>query len=176
MFLLHTLDIKIDCQPEKLSENFRESITSKVDETFLGKIIKGEGICITIYDMKIIETLIIEGFLQSRVILRLVMFKPFIGEVLTGKICECDKEGIEVDLVFCSAFIPAAFLNESSRFDELEGVFVWHYNENELFYDRGEIIRFKVNACLFPEEEGQNLEIFGKANEDGLGLVQWWVN
>jgi DNA-directed RNA polymerase III subunit RPC8 len=106
--------------------------------------------------------------------LRLVLFKPFVGEILTGKILECSKEGIEIDLNFCSAFIPAAFLNESSSFDEIEGVFIWHYDENELFYDKGEIIRFKVNAFILPEEEGQNLEILGRANEDGLGLTQWW--
>ncbi|OMJ87564.1 hypothetical protein SteCoe_10646 [Stentor coeruleus] len=174
MFLLYTIETKIDCPPEKISMNFRESVLNKVDECFAGKIIKNEGICISVYDMKIIQTTLVEGYFQAHVSLRLIVFKPFIGEILTGKIIESTQEGIEVDLIFVSAFIPAGFLNESSSFDELEGVFVWHYEENDLFYDKGEVIRFKVNAVILPQEEGQKIEILGKANEDGLGLIKWW--
>lgn len=174
MFLLYTLDTKVDCQPEKISENFEESILNKTEQTFCGKIIKNQGVCICIYDMQIRETIIIEGYFQALLDLRIVVFRPFIGEVVTGKICECNSEGIIVDLVFANAFIPAGFLNEESSFDELEGVFVWHYGENDLFYDKGEVIRFKVNAFILPDEDEQNLEILGRANEDGLGLVQWW--
>jgi DNA-directed RNA polymerase III subunit RPC8 len=132
-------------------------------------------VCIAVYDMKIIETLVIENCFQACVSLRLIVFKPFIGEVLTGKIAESTSEGIEVDLVFVSAFIPAGFLNEPSSFDELENAFVWHYDENELFYDKGETVRFKVNAFLLPDSEDQQLEVLGRVNEDGLGLVKWWT-
>ena len=175
MFLLYTIDTKIDCQPEKVSENYRESILSKADETFNCKIIKNQGVCICIYDLKIIETIITEGYFQAIVDIRLVIFKPFLGEVLTGKIKDCTADGIEIDLIFAKAFIPSAFLNESSSYDEIEGIFIWHYDENELFYDKGEIIRFKVNAFIIPDDEEQNLEILGRANEDGLGLIQWWM-
>ena len=66
-------------------------------------------------------------------------------------------------------------MNESSGFDEIEGAFVWQYEENELFYDKGETIRFKVNAFFLPEDDGQQLEILGRVNEDGLGLIKWWI-
>ena len=106
--------------------------------------------------------------------------------IMVGALASCKKSWLDVntnpnalpssttDLVFTNAFIPAGFLNEESSFDELEGVFVWHYGENDLFYDKGEVIRFKVNAFILPDEDEQNLEILGRANEDGLGLVQWW--
>ena len=174
MFLLYTVHTKVDCQPEKIRENYEESILEKTEETFCGKIIKDQGVCICIYDMKIVETLIIEGYFQAVMNIRIVVFKPFVGEVVTGKISECSSEGIEVDMVFTSAFIPAAFLNENSSFDEIEGVFVWHYDENDLFYDKGEVIRFKINAFILPDEDEQKIEILGRANEDGLGLLQWW--
>ena len=126
--------------------------------------------------MQIIETLLKEGIFQALVNMRMIVFKPFIGEILTGKIIDSTPEGIELDLIFCTAFIPAAFLNETSSYDELEGVFVWNYDENDLFYDKGENLRFKVSAFLLPEEENNKLEILGRANEDGLGLVQWWTS
>lgn len=176
MFLLYTISAKIDCEPERVSTNFRESILTKIDEIYSGKILKSEGVCITVYDMEILETLLKEGIFQAQVSMRMIIFKPFTGEVLTGKISNSTPEGIEVDLIFCSAFIPAAFLNETSSFDELEGVFVWHYEENDLFYDKGENLRFKVSAFFLPEEENNKIEILGRANEDGLGLVQWWTN
>lgn len=176
MFLLYTINSKIDCEPEHTSQNFRESILSKIDEIYIGKVLKSEGVCISVYDMEIQETLIKEGIFQAQVSMRIIIFKPFIGEVLTGKISSSTPEGIEVDLIFCSAFIPAAFLNETSSFDELESIFVWHYEENDLFYDKGENIRFKISAFFLPDEENNKIEILGRANEDGLGLVQWWTN
>ena len=175
MFLLYAIQLKIDLEPEKVSSKYEESVLAKIDENFGGKVLKNEGVCVSVYDMQIKETVLKEGIFQALVLVRMIVFKPFVGEVLTGKISDCTPEGIEVDLVFCSAFIPAAFLNETSSFDEIEGVFVWHYEENDLFYDRGEGIRFKVTACVLPDEEGQKLEVLGRVNEDGLGLVQWWT-
>jgi DNA-directed RNA polymerase III subunit RPC8 len=175
MFLVFEIEAKVDCEPEKISSNFSESVMEIVEENFKGKVLKGQGVCVSVYDLDVRETLLKEGIFQALARVRIIVFKPFVGEVLVGKICDCNPEGIEVDLVFCSAFIPAAFLNETSSFDEIEGVFVWHYDENDLFYDRGEQIRFKVSAFVLPDEEGQKMELLGRVNEDGLGLVQWWT-
>ncbi|CAG9330836.1 unnamed protein product [Blepharisma stoltei] len=175
MFILYTLKVQTELEPELLGLNIREAITLKLEERFIGKVLKNEGVCVAIYSFEIEQTFVRELYLESELVAKIVVFKPFIGEILTGKIKESNSEGITVSMVFIDALIPAAYLADPSGFDEQEGVFVWHFDEHDLFYDIGETIRFKVHAFALPFEDSASVQLLGRANEDGLGLLQWWV-
>lgn len=114
MFILYTLKVQTELEPELLGLNLREAITVKLEDRFIGKVLKNEGVCVAIYSFEIEETKVKEAYLESSVSLKILVFKPFIGEVLTGKIKECSAEGITVSLVFINAFIPAAYLADPS--------------------------------------------------------------
>lgn len=174
MFILYEVLTNVDIPAEFLSENFREAVTDKIESQYIGKIIKDEGVCIALYQLQIQETEVKEEGLSCKCLGSFVVFKPFLGEVLTGKIKDCNHEGITVSLNFIDAFIPYSNLAEPSSFDELERVFVWHYEEADLFYDIGETVRFKVVGYWLPEEEGMLIQLLGSVNQDGLGLLQWW--
>lgn len=41
-------------------------------------------------------------------------------------------------------FIPADNLPGNTKFDPAEKVFIWNNDDNELFFDRGELVYFRV--------------------------------
>lgn len=83
---------------------------------------------------------------------RLIVFKPFVGEVLIGKIRSCTEEGLSVSLAFFDdIFIPSHCLQPGSAFNAEERLWVWNYDGNELFMDLDEKIRFRVLAETFAE-------------------------
>jgi DNA-directed RNA polymerase III subunit RPC8 len=83
---------------------------------------------------------------------RLVVFKPFVGEVLIGKIRSCTEEGLSISLTFFDdIFIPAHCLQPGTAFNSSERLWVWNYDGNELFMDLDEPIRFRVLAQSFTE-------------------------
>jgi DNA-directed RNA polymerase III subunit RPC8 len=81
-----------------------------------------------------------------------MIMRPFVGEVLVGRIRSCTEEGVCVSLhFFDDVFIPARCLQASSRFNTEERLWVWHYDGNDLFMDLDEPIRFRVLGDAFAE-------------------------
>lgn len=57
------------------------------------------------------------------------MFKPFRGEIITGKVRACTEDGVHVSLGFFEdVFIPHTELQEPSEFQQ--GLWVWRYSES----------------------------------------------
>ena len=96
-----------------------------------------------------------DGASHTRVKFRMLVFRPEMEEVLTGKIKSCSKEGVHVSLEFFDdILIPAESLQHPSRFDETESVWVWEYpveddEHHDLFMDPGEKVRFRVVSEQF---------------------------
>ncbi|CAG2111296.1 unnamed protein product, partial [Medioppia subpectinata] len=131
---------------------------------------------------------------------RFVVFRPFIGEVIVGKIRSCSRDGVLVSLgFFDDILIPPHYLQDNSIFDEKEQLWYWEYESNKLFMDIGEKVRFKVKEEVFVDTSpvgptaaassvvasgdsnslGDNKRkipflIKGTINESGLGLISWW--
>lgn len=132
---------------------------------------------------------------------RYVVFHPFIDEVLVGRIKACSHEGVTVSMEFFDdIIIPYEYLQQPSKFDEEEQLWVWEYETEEgthdLFMDINEEIRFRVIDETFTdmtpagpeniskdkqanqEAESKKLPyvITGTITEPGLGLLSWWAN
>ncbi len=81
-----------------------------------------------------------------------MVFKPFVGEVLIGKIRSCTEEGLNISLTFFDdIFIPAHCFQPGTTFNPSERLWVWNYDGNELFMDLEEPIRFRVLVQSFTE-------------------------
>lgn len=115
---------------------------------------------------------------------RLIVFRPFKGEVLTGRISSSTPAGIKVRLDFfedilipghllfddCALYLPPlppllpvppppsqnkiAYPTPPSPLnsDIKENVWVWHNDGTELYMDKGETIRFKVENEKFTDQ------------------------
>lgn len=84
-----------------------------------------------------------EGSSVQLVKFRLVVFKPFIGEILTAKISSSSKDGIKLSLGFFDDItIPGALLQHPSEYTS-NGLWKWTYEEAgvEFYYKIGEEVR-----------------------------------
>ena len=71
-------------------------------------------------------------------------------EILTGWVTECTAKGIKVRMEFFDEiWIPKDFLFENCKYSELEQAWIYLLDENELFIDVNEKIRFRVEEENF---------------------------
>ncbi|KAI9788439.1 MAG: DNA-directed RNA polymerase III subunit rpc25 [Peltula sp. TS41687] len=78
---------------------------------------------------------------------RLVVFRPFKGEVLLGKISSSSALGIKIRLdFFDDIFVPGNLLFGGSRFDHVEQVWVWESEGTKLYFDKNESVLFRVES------------------------------
>lgn len=76
-----------------------------------------------------------DGGAHHQVLFQVVVFKPFIDEILVGTVTESKEEGVMVSVggFFTHVFIPAYWMLNPSTFDEGSGLWVWtpNYDEEE---------------------------------------------
>lgn len=192
-------DASVKILPENLGKPRLEAITQEIESLYIDKVIKDLGLVVTLYEIISIEGGTLypgEGSAHFHVVFRVVVFRPFVGEVLEGKLKKADKTGIYVSIGFFSdIFIPEHLLQEPSVFDEAEQLWVWMYQgEQKMFMDLEEPIRVRVQSVRFPDQPRSANEMVGvgalggatpdgtfaplvvlaDVNADGLGLLSWW--
>ncbi|CAH1178932.1 unnamed protein product [Phaedon cochleariae] len=201
MFLLAEMKNVTRILPEQFHMKLNDAIAGELNEKLANKVVLNVGLCIALYDILSLQESYIfpgDGASHTRVKFRFIVFRPFIEEILVGRIRSCSQEGVHVTLGFFEDIvIPPTALQHPSRFDENEQAWVWEYdtgdgNKHDLFMDAGEIIRFRVTAETFNEtcpagpssmqetqESNENkipYLLTGSINEPGLGLLSWWKN
>lgn len=90
-----------------------------VPEFFVGKFIKGQGLCVAVNHYKVLESSVVRGegdldmsvssFL-TQLELELLIFSPTKDEFLKGEIADSNESGLFIDLYFSKAFIPSSAL------------------------------------------------------------------
>ncbi|CCE65884.1 hypothetical protein TPHA_0N01030 [Tetrapisispora phaffii CBS 4417] len=204
MFILSLMSDLVRVLPEQFNLDNVTAITHQLNGKYANKIIAHLGLCVAVYDVLEVD----EGQLRPgdgssyiNVRFRALIFKPFIGEIVTGWITKCTVDGIKVSLsgMFEDIFIPKNMLFEGCHFSVNENAWVWPMDEDtELYFDINEKIRFRVEQEVFidvkpksPKERDQeekakengeletteklpSYAILGSCQTDGMGLVSWW--
>lgn len=186
MFCLSKIEHTLPLPPHLLSLPLVDAIKGQLEKLFLDKVIANLGLCVSVYDIQSIEGGFIfpgDGCSTYEVIFRLLMFRPFIGEIITGKIEESDANGLRLSLGFFNdIYVPVHLLRHPCQLGP-EGIWIWTYESAELPLDLDEKIRFRVKNIKYPPlpiEQDANakpfapMEIIAEICEDGLGLVSWW--
>nr|CAG4651320.1 EOG090X0DHL [Simocephalus serrulatus]SVE94495.1 EOG090X0DHL [Simocephalus serrulatus] len=203
MFVLALVKQTVRVPAEKFKRDIDQAIAEELNLKFANKVVLNVGLCIALWDIiKRGESFILPGDSghHTKVEFRYVVFRPFMEQVLVGRIKNCDKDSVQVTLgFFDDIYIPAENLQNTSRFDEAEHVWIWEYvteeSKHDLFMDTGEEIRFKVVAEDFsdttpsgPSNESPEASLDSKENkrmayritasinESGLGLLSWWAS
>eukprot|EP00246_Nothoceros_aenigmaticus_P010384 TRINITY_DN26865_c0_g1_i1.p1 TRINITY_DN26865_c0_g1~~TRINITY_DN26865_c0_g1_i1.p1 ORF type:complete len:188 (-),score=33.61 TRINITY_DN26865_c0_g1_i1:262-825(-) len=187
MFVLSLLHDDLHIPPQHLSLPLHQAVWNLLHARYVDKVVKDLGLCVTLYDVQRIEggyVLPSEGAPSFSVTFRLVMFRPFVGEVMTGKLKSCDESGLHLSLDFFSdIFVPDYYLQLPSVFDAVEKLWYWKYCEEEMYLDLEDTVRFRVAQVKFPPlplEQAKDakpfapMEITADINADGLGPVTWW--
>uniref|UniRef100_A0A803LML4 DNA-directed RNA polymerase subunit n=1 Tax=Chenopodium quinoa TaxID=63459 RepID=A0A803LML4_CHEQI len=168
MFMLSEIEHRLRLPPKLLDRPLEEAIKGELESIFLDKVIAKTGLCVSIYDIKSIDggfVLPVDGAPTYTVVFRMVMFRPYVGEIIAAKLKNSNKKGLQLSLgFFDDIYIPAFALPDPSHIephddDPKQVKWVWTYNELELSYDDGSAIRFQVTSVDYPpipleQEEG----------------------
>ncbi|KAL5988925.1 hypothetical protein ACLOJK_027027 [Asimina triloba] len=102
MFALSLIEHKLTLPPHLLDISLENGVKKELERLFLDKVIATSGLCISIYDIQDIGGGFVvagEGAPTYEVTFRLVMFRPFVGEILVGKIEKSSSEGLQVKIL-----------------------------------------------------------------------------
>ncbi|KAI8475460.1 MAG: RNA polymerase III subunit Rpc25-domain-containing protein [Monoraphidium minutum] len=199
MFILSKLESDVRVSPQDLIKPPLLAVTEVLEKEYLDKVIPELGLAVTIYDVLSVEGGHIypnDGAAYFKVVFRLVVFRPFAGEVLVGRLIASSKRGVRVALdFFDDIHVPDYSLQDPSLYDSGEGLWRWLYEGNDMFMDLQEEVRVKVGTIKFnplpppPHAQPKNgdeaplgtagrpyspMEVTGDMCGDGLGLTSWW--
>ncbi|XP_021308199.1 DNA-directed RNA polymerase III subunit rpc8 isoform X2 [Sorghum bicolor] len=127
----------------------------------------------------------LERLFLDKVSFRLLMFKPFNGEVLVGRIIGYDDKGLQVSLDFFSDISIPGHLMQFGTVRGPDGRWMLKTEDgDELYLDLDDEIRFLVSSTKYPripidQKEDDPpfapMQIVGSIKGDGLGLLAWWA-
>lgn len=139
MFVLALLADTIRIPPHLLAKPTVLSVQSEIERRYPNKIIIDVGLIICPYGpaLEIGDGILVpgDGGAHHQVLFQVVVFKPFVDEVLIGIVTESKEEGVMVSVggFFEQVFIPAYWMLNPSKFDEESGLWVWTptYDDDE---------------------------------------------
>lgn len=94
MFNVCTVENKLRVKPSELGKATLEAVTAEIQRTYIDKVLPKLGLVITLFDiLDISEGFVFpsDGGVHFDTKFRLVVFKPFVGQVLVGRLKSCDK-------------------------------------------------------------------------------------
>lgn len=156
MFELVRLQDTVHIPPSEFGTPLLKAINDALAEKFSNKVLPGIGLCVATYDiLHIGESQLYpgNGSHHTAVEFRLVVFRPYLGEVMTGTVVSCDRSGVRVSLGFFDEIhVPARLLQQPSSWSDEEGVWVWDVTpDHQLFLDLENPLRFRVEQVKFRE-------------------------
>ncbi|XP_062177648.1 uncharacterized protein LOC133882476 [Alnus glutinosa] len=193
MFYLSRLEHTFRMPPSLLSLPGEEAVKGELERLFLDKVIATLGICVSIYDLRAIKGGFIcpgDGAATYTVVFRVIMFRPFVGEIIGAKLKESNATGLRLSLgFFDDIYIPGQLFPSPSHFKpdpnkKDKGSWEWEYGEEPFIIDGIDEIMFRVHSVSYPPipleqpEEAKPfapMVITGSIDDDGLGPVSWWA-
>lgn len=119
MFVLVTLKDTVRIHPSKFNVPLQQALTDEINDRLANKVIVNVGLCITFYDIVHLGQSFLfqgDGASHTQVTFRYVVFRPFVGETLIGRIKSSTREGIRVSLGFFEdILITETLLQEPKR-------------------------------------------------------------
>ncbi|KJE97932.1 hypothetical protein CAOG_07999 [Capsaspora owczarzaki ATCC 30864] len=206
MFVVSTFRNTIRIHPADFAKDPQTAIADEINRLYANKVVLNIGLCICLYDLTEVGDAYIvssDGSTRTEVVFRLIVFRPFEGEVVSGTIRRSIPSGIIVNIgtFFDDVFIPAENLQPGTIFNPDLQEFVWTFAEQELRMEADSRIRFRVVADRFSDLTPVHTEaprfvdndiavtrtvasaedpykrpymVIGSASDSGLGLEAWW--
>eukprot|EP00904_Undaria_pinnatifida_P001880 jgi/Undpi1/11693/HiC_scaffold_36.g13988.m1 len=133
MFVLTTIKDTVKVAPGTFSGDSLDVLTAQIEAKFADRVIANVGLCVALHSYETIGDPYVypsDGAAHYKVRFRLLVFRPFVGEILAGKVSSCTEHGIKVSLDFFEhASIPKDLLQSPSKFTR--GEWVWSYPDGD---------------------------------------------
>ncbi|KAG6526894.1 hypothetical protein ZIOFF_008981 [Zingiber officinale] len=166
MFCLSLIEHNLRLPPHLLNRPLVDAIKDELERLYLDKVITNLGLCISVYDIQSLEGGFIypgEGSSTYKVVFRLLIFRPFVGEVICAKLKASDATGLHLTLGFFNDIhVPVHLLPKESEVGE-DGIWVWKHEFGDLAMDLDEEVNVRVTKINYPSsplEQDANAQPF----------------
>ncbi|XBW35734.1 hypothetical protein QEN19_001304 [Hanseniaspora menglaensis] len=179
MFILTKIADLVIIPPEAFNQDPIQAIKHEINKKYANKVINRLGLGVSLYDIISMDDGQLkpgDGNSYVQVTFHLVVFKPMLGEIITGFIKSSNMQGIRVTLLppansknntsnskylsnvkgpiefFEDIYIPKEMLFEGCYYSVEEKVWIWNIDgtdETKVFFDLNEKIRFRVEKEIF---------------------------
>ena len=157
MFLLVQVKDFVRLAPHEFGKSNVEAIRKQMDIKLSNKVIPDLGLCVLIKSVDEVGDCTIfpgDGGAHCDVLVSIIVYRPFEGEVLQGRVLSSSRKGIRVSLEFFeNVLIPPYLMKSGTEFDGTH--WVWTYKdedgepEQHFEVQPGELIHFRVHTIKF---------------------------
>lgn len=103
----------------------------------------------------------------------MIVFKPFVGELLVGTIKSMDKNGVILSFdFFDQAIIPPGQLQEGSEWSEKDKAWYWPFGGHKLWMSVNEQVRVRIDKVVFNPPESKRYVSSNGAFPDFFNLFR----
>ncbi|KAL7628280.1 DNA-directed RNA polymerase III complex subunit Rpc25 [Parahypoxylon ruwenzoriense] len=172
MFILTKIADLVQIAPDKFGKPSRISIEDAINAKYANRVIQKIGLCICMYDLLWASDGLIghgNGGVHVNVEFRMIVFRPFKGETIFGRITRASQDGIDSS-------------------DHNENAWIWIFDGQPMWYDKNEMVRLQVLDELWQDQTPESTEqeaidkakklspysIQGTMMKEGLGVCLWW--
>ncbi|CAI9107709.1 OLC1v1007141C1 [Oldenlandia corymbosa var. corymbosa] len=182
MFRLSEIEHTFRLPPHRLDRPLAEAIKGELESLFVDKVIAYLGLCISIYDIRSIDGGFVfpgDGASTYTVKFRLIIFCPFVGEVIAGRLIDSTDEGLKLSLGFFDDIhvpvskLPQGSCSETDPDNKGKVRWMWNYGDGQKFpIDNLDEIRLRVHDVRYPkvpleqESSSKNEEESSSKNEE----------
>ncbi|PWN33000.1 uncharacterized protein FA14DRAFT_174643 [Meira miltonrushii] len=181
MFTLTVIHDTIKVLASQLNADVIASLTHNINAKYSNRILPNVGLCVAHFDFLDVSEGHIrhgDGNTYYKTTFRLVVFRPFIGEILVGKVKSSDENGLRITMgFFDDIHITPEGMPQPSAYDRQEAAWFWVWlseesenvdailedayesKKDERFYIyKDELVRFVIDGDEFnePEPPGPN--------------------
>ncbi|WWC86796.1 uncharacterized protein L201_001675 [Kwoniella dendrophila CBS 6074] len=167
MFVLVGVRDTVPIAPKTFDISPAITIQDALNKKYANKLVPDKGLALSVFDILTAEDGKVtwgNGQMYYKVSFRLMLFAPFVGEVIVGKVVSTTKSYVRVSLgFFQDIYIVPSLLPPNSSYDPSQKKFFWVSPDDEgtlltpeqlansivadrLYIDEGEPIRFRVDS------------------------------
>ncbi|CAG8727830.1 19953_t:CDS:2 [Gigaspora margarita] len=157
MFILSVLKDTIHIQPYDFHKHKFDALTDEINRIYANKVIQNVGLCICLFEIISASEETVHygnGASYAKVTFRLVVFRPFIGEIIEGTVSSNTFEGVKVTLGYFDDILIPTHNDDGWMFDHETQVWVrlWGSQISEqswatpiyMYMDKDTTIKFRV--------------------------------
>ncbi|WVW78318.1 hypothetical protein I302_100272 [Kwoniella bestiolae CBS 10118] len=167
MFVLVGVRDTIPVAPKTFDVSPAITISDAINRKYANKLVPDKGLALSLFDILTAEDGKVtwgNGLMYYKVSFRLMLFAPFVGEVIVGKVLATTKSYIRVSLgFFQDIYVVPSLLPPNSSYDPDQKKYFWVSADEDgtmltqeqlansiiadrLYIDDGEPIRFRVDS------------------------------
>lgn len=168
----------VKVEPNYFQTDAIDTLTRLIEKKLCNKVVNGVGLCICVYEIDEIypsQNIPGEGSAYTKTDFRCIMFKPYVGEILIGKVKYCCRSYVKVTLEFFDdVLIFIDQLPKPITFNSEDNIFKWQFSDEcestsdakGFFVCPLQDIRFRVRDVLFDYDVVTSVEVEGKREEE----------